>query len=483
MSVDICYILSHGFASRMVTQTDLLGRLQRAGKSVAVICPDSTDPVLSKYCEERGIRIAQFEARTSFFTEDYMFKRRYFLEDIESNPALWEKHLSATRYYPARHPLRRLRSYWYYLMYRLNRYLPGIRQRFIAKEKRYLHSTEAEALLRDLQPRKLVSTYPVTLAEAVLLHYGNKNPQVETWIHLLSWDNITCKGRFVESAEQYIAWGDVMRDEFQAHYDIPAERIHVCGVPHFDVHRQEAVRERLPDVVGVLGIRTDRPYLLFAMSSPRFAPNEIDVVEWLAKAVSGGAFGDVQLIVRPHPQNVSGNMADASWLPRLQKLGKVPGVAVALPRLVSSRLRWSMEEQDMYELAAMLSGAAIVLNSGSTMSIDALMHGKPVLITAFDADRQRDYWDSARRLMDYPHLRTLERLGGVDVCSDFAQCEASIRQKLADPAHGAERRRQALLAECFSDDGRATERVVAVLAGASVPLTHTEPHDNAEARA
>lgn len=465
MSVDICYVVSHGFASRMITQTDLLGRLQRAGRSVAVICPDKTDPVLSKYCAERDIRLEEFEPRTSFFNEDYLFKRRYFLEDIESNPALWEKHLSATRFHPARNPFRRARPYWYYLMYRLNRWLPQIRRRFQARESRYLQSPEADRLLRELKPRKLVSTYPVTLGEAILLHYGNRDPGIETWIHLLSWDNITCKGRFVETADRYIAWGEVMRDEFMTYYGVAAERIEMCGVPHFDVHRDPQVRQRIPEVLHALGLSSGRPYLLFAMSSPRFAPNEIDVVEWLADQVTRGAFGEVQLLVRPHPQNVAGNMSDASWLPRLQKLATRPGVAVALPKLVSSRLRWSMDEQDMYELAAMLAGAGVVLNSGSTVSIDALMHGKPVLITSFDAHAQRDYWDSARRLMDYPHLKTLHGLGGVELCKDFGALEDSIRSLLADPQKEATRRRRALLAECHSDDGNATERVVGALAG------------------
>lgn len=463
MSVDVCYVVSHGFASRMITQTDLLGRLQRAGQTVAVICPDRNDPVLSKYCAERDIRLVQFEPRTSFFTEDYLFKRRYYLEDIEANPALWEKHLSATRFHPARNPLRRARPYWYYLMYRLNRRFPAIRRRFQAKEGRYLQSREAEQLLNELQPRKLVSTYPVTLSEAVLLHYGNKDPAIETWIHLLSWDNITCKGRFVEIAERYIAWGSVMRDEFIAYYNVPPDRIHLCGVPHFDVHCDPAMGGRVPEVISALGMDARLPYLLFAMSSPRFAPNEIDIVEWLAHRVANGVYGNMQLVVRPHPQNVTGDMADTSWLPRLNDLANLPNVGVALPKLVSSRLQWSMAEQDMYELAAMLAGASVVLNSGSTVSIDALMHSKPVLITSFDGEARRDYWNSARRLMDYPHLKTLFELGGIDICSSFSDCDTAIREMLANPGRDSICRRRALLAECFADDAKATERVAQVI--------------------
>lgn len=466
MSVDICYIVSHGFASRMVTQTDLLGRLRRAGLTVAVISPDASDPVLSAYCSENDIALEEFAPDLAGVSDDYMFKRRYFLEDIKANPALWEKHLAATRFHPARNPFKRLRPYWYYLMYRLIPTFPSIRRRFQRREAERLRSPQAEALLARLRPRRLVATYPVNLAEAMLLRYGNRHPAVETWIHLLSWDNITCKGRFLETADRYIAWGDIMRDELREHYGVSSDRVSVCGVPHFDVHRDPRMAASLPSMLELLAMDPSRPYVMFAMSSPRFAPNEIEIVEWIAQRIADGAYGEMQLLVRPHPQNVSGNMADASWLPRLKALSSVPGVGVAFPKLVRSRLRWSMAEVDMFELAAMLAGATAVINSGSTVSIDALMHGKPVVITSFDAGKQRDYWDSARRLMDYTHLKTLALLGGVLVSRNFDELELALRSEMADPGKRASVRRNALLQECFSDDARATERVVrSLLAG------------------
>jgi CDP-glycerol glycerophosphotransferase (TagB/SpsB family) len=254
-----------------------------------------------------------------------------------------------------------------------------------------------------------------------------------------------------------------MRDEFVAHYNIPEEHIHTCGVPHFDIHCRPDARRQAATVMAALGIDAGRRCILFAMSSPRFAPNEIDIVEWIAQRVASGVYGDAQLLVRPHPQNVSGNMADASWLPRLERIAHLANVAVALPKMSRSRLRWAMADQDMYELAAILAGSTVVLNSGSTVSIDALMHGKPVLITAFDGDLKRNYWNSARRLVDYPHLRTLRDLGGVEVSSDYDDCDAALRRMLDSPEVNSERRRRAMLAECYSDDGHSTDRVVQTL--------------------
>ena len=100
------------------------------------------------------------------------------------------------------------------------------------------------------------------------------------------------------------------------------------------------------------------------------------------------------------------------------------------------------------------------------------MHDKPVLITSFDADQQRDYWDSARRLMDYPHLKTLRGLEGVRVVSGFPELESELRLAIAHPEFAAGARGRALAAECLSADGCSTERVLAVLTRSGEGTSH-----------
>jgi len=464
MSIDIAYIVSHGFAARMVTQTDLLGKLAKAGKRIALICPDKNDPNLSAYCKVHGIQLVEFNVRGGFGDENYMFKRKYLLENIEANPALLDKHIHAIRYNTSRHPIRRIRPYYYWFLHKLIPYLPFIRKNFKRNETRNLESEEARNLIDTLQPARLISTYPVNYNEAVLLHYGNKHPKVETWIHLLSWDNITCKGHFPEVAEQYIAWGAIMKGELQEYYHVPEKAIHTCGVPHFDLHYTVKVNPDYKGYLKFLYLNADKPYLFFAMSSPRFAPKEIDIVEWLAAQVKAGEFGaDMQLIIRPHPQNVVGNLSDKNWLPRLRALSTADKVAVDFPILIESKLNWSMDVKDMERMAQLITGALVTLNSGSTMSIDALLQEKPVIITAFDAEFKLDYWRSARRLVDYIHLKKLVQLGGVSVVHSFEALKECIHRYVSDPSWNKVDREETLRQELYKNDGEATLRVVDTL--------------------
>jgi hypothetical protein len=202
------------------------------------------------------------------------------------------------------------------------------------------------------------------------------------------------------------------------------------------------------------------------MSSPYFSPYEIEVVEWLADAVCGGRFGgEVQLVVRPHPQNVQGYMADPTWLPRLNALIGAR-VAVAYPSLGRDGLAWNMDEEDLPRLTNLLAGCSICLNSGSTLTIDAIVQDKPVILTMFDAARQLPWWQSTVRLVSYPHIEKMLAFGGVRVASSFDAMAEAIFAYLDDPQLDAAGRAAIRRSECGPCDGQASHRIAAALARA-----------------
>ena len=459
MSVDICYVISHGFAARMLFQTGLITKLTEEGLNIAIITPDPGDDNFKEFEQTPSIKIFGSPEKNNLWDDDYNFKRKYYLEEIKKNPALWEKHIYSLFYSTSKHPWKRVRPLYYYLIYQLIKIFPGIRNRFEKRENRYLYSASAEKLIKKINPALVVSTYPVNLLEAKTL-FAAKRKNIPTLIHLLSWDNITSKGKFPVTPDHFIAWGTIMYNELKEYYNTPDNQISVCGVPHFDHHIKIKKQDKYKNEIGNLGLNPEYPYLFVAMSAPRFAPKEIDIVEWLANAIENNEWGNkLQLIIRPHPQNVQGSMRKNSWLKRLDQL-KSNRVVIDYPRLVKSKVRWSMAKKDMDYLSNLLAGCSLCLNSGSTVSIDALMLDKPVLLTSFDGDAKLRYWQSARRLIDYTHLKKLVDMGGVEVVRSYDNLKNSIQKYLDNPNYNLEKRKQTLMRQCFSNDGRSTERVV-----------------------
>lgn len=462
MKADVCYIVSHGFATRMLLQTNLIEKLTQQGLKVAIISQNANDENFAVFAQNPSVRLIEWEGKSTIWDDDYLYKRMYFLADLSKNTALREKFYNALFFSNSLHPWKRIRPLCYYLIYLLVKVFPVIRERFLKRESTHLQSAEAKEVLEELQPRILVSTYPVNIIEAKLL-YEARQKNIKTVLHLLSWDNISCKGKFPVLADDFIVWGDIMKEELQEYYKIPEVNINKCGVPHFDEHVQVRKKGAYHGAVSGLGLNPALPYLFFAMSSPRFAPREIDIVEWLADAIEKNTFGEgMQFIVRPHPQNVQDFTSKKSWLSRLDRLDS-SRVKVDYPDMVQSKIRWSMKKDDMTRLSNMITGCRICFNSGSTVSIDALLHNKPVILTSFDADAKLPYWNSARRLKDYAHLAKFIHEGGAISVGSYEEMSQYIRQYLERPNDDLNARRNALLRECYLDDGESTNRVAAVL--------------------
>lgn len=460
---DIAYIISHGFAARMLMQTGLLGKLTKKGYKVAVITPDKKDKNLVEYAGQNQIDIFEYNPKSALWTGEYIRLRKYLFEDIRKNPALWEKHLRDiinARKRSSYSAILKIR--FYYFLYLLVKTFPFFRKLFEGFERKSLVDPFAEKLVNDLDPSLLIATFPVNLSESRLLFAGNKRKQTRTVIHLLSWDNITCKGHFPQLADYYISWGEIMKEEFIEYYAIADDKIINTGVPHFDLHIQVSGSFEYKKIMEQKGLNPEIPYMFFAMSSPYFSPYEIDIVEWLAKEIEEGNFGNMQLVIRPHPQNMGGSMSDSSWIKRLETIQSTR-VSVDWPKMVESNLNWSMQMGDMLDFAHLIEGCIISINSGSTVAIDSLLHDKPVILTLFDAGNQLPWWQSASKIKEYKHCKKLVDNGGAVIVNDFNEFSKAINRFLSDRNYMLQQRKFARFREVGINDGQSTERVVSAI--------------------
>ena len=458
--IDIAYIISHGFAARMLLQTDLLGKLLQQGFKVAVITPAKNDQNLLNYAAENHIDIIEYNPSSSLWTGEYMRIRKYLFEDIRKNTALWDKHLrdlNTAKQRNAYGTIFKIRTY--YLLYLLINRLPFLRKLFAGIERKSLKDPVADQILQELDPRLLIATYPVNLSESRLLFAGNKAAGTSTVIHLLSWDNITCKGYFPQLADHYISWGDIMKQEFIEYYKIPEQKIFNTGVPHFDIHHQVKGSVAYKEIIKQKGLHPEIPYIFFALGSPYFSPKEIDNAEWLSKKINEKEFGELQMVIRPHPQNLSSNAADTIMIRRLKAM-ESKNVAIDWPKMLESNLNWSMQMSDMFEFAHLLEGCKLSINSGSTVSIDSLLHDKPVIQPLFDGNTVLPWWQSVKRVFDYIHCKKMIDLKAVTVTNNFEEFKFEIERNLKDDRYQLEYRQNASYQQVGLNDGKATERVV-----------------------
>ena len=121
-----------------------------------------------------------------------------------------------------------------------------------------------------------------------------------------SWDHLTTKGLIHEVADRVIVWNEAQRQEAAEIHGIPASRVSVTGAQAYDhwfVTRPTLSREAF---CAKVGLRLDRPFLLYLCSSPFITPHEVGFVDrWIGgmRASTHAALRDAGILVRPHPQN------------------------------------------------------------------------------------------------------------------------------------------------------------------------------------
>src|SRR5690606_7685888 len=143
-----------------------------------------------------------------------------------------------------------------------------------------------------------------------------------------------------------------------------------------------------------------KPYLFFGMSSPYFAPKEIDIVERLADQIKRNIYGDdMQLIIRPHPQNVQGEMKEKDWLSRLESWSG-NRIAVNLPLVNESKFSSNLEKEKLDKLSTIISSYSMQMNTGSTSTLEGIVHGEPVLVTLLDGDYNLKVYNSPNRIKE-----------------------------------------------------------------------------------
>jgi hypothetical protein len=193
-------------------------------------------------------------------------------------------------------------------------------------------------------------------------------------------------------------------------------------------------------------------------------PNELGILEWLSDQVNRNAFAEpCSLVIRPHPQTISGIYSSNSRdLERLKSL-RGPRVALDVPTVLSEKLAWDLPKNDMYRLASLMAGCAMCLNANSTLCLDACMLDRPVINIGFDGWQELPYEKSARRGIDYFHMAKLLSLGGIRVAKSFSELERHINNYLRNPLLEHEGRLWSATQECGPRDGRAAERVSATL--------------------
>lgn len=212
---------------------------------------------------------------------------------------------------------------------------------------------------------------------------ATKSLKIPSVVFIFSWDNLTTKGRFLSPFDHFFVWGDIMKEELLKFYpEIAEKRISIVGTPQFNSYFNKEFHQDKDTFCKEHGLNPNEPIILYSGGTPDTTPQDQDYTAALGKIVTENPkLNNVQIILRPSPADDGTRFQDA--------LKRYPNIKLLNPIWAHSHTsNWDKllpQKSDRSLLLNTLLHSDIVINTASTMTIDAFLFGKPVINTAFDS--------------------------------------------------------------------------------------------------
>ena len=385
---------------------------------------------------------------------------------------------------------RQLSAKWYSrLQFRLIRRVAragtrwrAVRRLVLALESRLFPGRFYDAYFLKYRPSVLVVSSVGYMIDPFLMRAARRHGcRVVSVIH--SWDNPTTKDYRGAEPDHVVTWNPTMKREVNVFHDVPAERIHVEGVAHWDPYFDGTlVFPERGSFLRSLGLDPACRTLFYGTSSPILFANTFDVIDRLMAEIGAGALGPVQVVLRLHPQYLlrragrEGQIVD-QYKDRMDDLRARygPRLAFDLPmmRVLSDDI--DMPPEDMHHLAALLRHCDVLLTEYSTLMIEGAIFDRPIVNVALYNFRDTD--KPASYLETFTHIKRMLSTGASRNAYTFEELLRYTREYLDDPSRDAEGRRRLVDQEVAVNRGCAGRRIAELLqalaAGGRVPVAAT----------
>jgi len=321
----------------------------------------------------------------------------------------------------------------------------------------YQRTAEGAARLEVLRPDLVVVLNPYLYHEPALIREARRL-KIPILALIPSWDNISTKGRLVFRFDGYMVWSNVQVQQLDTFYP-ESKKVprYIIGAPQFDVFSQKSFYMDRASFCQQYQLDPERAIILHAIGSPNFFREEHGALE-LAKRVARGDFGNAQLLVRPHPIHDKAELTDlfAPYAPHVV-LQQTARVDIALHRRLQT-------DADVVSWINTFRHADVLVNTVSTVAIDAALFGKPVVNLNFDPEPGQPNQELLQDVSEcWTHYQPVMALGGIWQANSYDQVAEGIATYLKNPQLHKEQREAMTQFVCEHTDGRNGERMAAAI--------------------
>ncbi len=233
---------------------------------------------------------------------------------------------------------------------------------------------------------------------------------------MFNWDNVSSKGVLPVLPDYIAVWGEQTREHANKIHRIPNECIFILGSPQFEHYRRDLKLTR-EEFRKKNEVPLDKKVLLFAGMSR--LSDEISILCMLEEAIEKGELPDVHILFRPHPwkavQPYEKNFFDCGFRHITMDVQLCDHYKKILQNPKES-VHQDTFTPDYEYYPSLFNAIDGVISPGTTLGIEAMAMGKPVLIKAFPDDDGR-FWADVQ-IHAYEHHSCWKKMKGTIICSE-----------------------------------------------------------------
>ncbi len=461
MSKSIYIVVLHGFEATQFLRTGLIEALSTAGWKVTIISPNAGEEYFQNEFESRA-RLKELCSSSKSSLKRAIYKFITFMSyDIDKSAVLkmrWKAQLFKS---PLRYSIKWVLQKIAYITRWSKPFLCRIAANDLSRAEKILGGTS------QLEQRVLfMGTNSYSLEVLELERYARRSG-VQIVRCLLGWDNLFSKVHFGVHPDRLLVWADIHKEQAIRLHGFKAEEVDVVGCLKYGLWQSNrAVTSTREEFCWRFSLQPNKKLIVFGTANNYIYSSNLELLEIIADAiVSQKIHMASNLFVRLHPQSqyVKAKTTYSDDAGKYQQFAsRYSFVALNVPQVQSDILPFDVPIQDLYDLAEAMCHADVVINVGSTLTIDAACFDTPVINVVFDI-LPKPYIFSSERVYEQDHFRYIVDSGGSRLAYDPQELIAAINDYLGHPDRDGEARKYMFRQQCGPSDGIVISRIVACL--------------------
>jgi len=437
----IMMTISRGSLIRNFFHTGVVPALLRRGLRVIVLTPHSDDPAFVPYQHQNLIFEPLIESKNLRFN-------KLFIE-IEKGVIFNKTVRTRYRYRVAGRIPSRLYFVFRMFLFAPLSFIPGIKPFFRLVDFHINPERQHDYLIEKYKPDLIFST---SAGGDISVIKGARRLGVRSIDMPKSWDTLP-KYLFNVKADHMIVWSDFMKEQSVRAQGYRPEEVIVTGVPQFDFYKDERRFISREIFCKKLGLDPTKKIILYGSTGGNCC-DEMAYIKLLRRYMADGILKNVQVLIRPH----IGYLGDAD---RFSEAEHYPGFALDRSGQQGTTFqdRWDTSEEHVNHLVNSFRHAALSINIASTLSLDALAAGIPVININFDVDLNISPHFSTNRLYQSDYIEAVVRSGGTKVVESEQAFRETLARILKEEKRVEKEKEEALRYLIFRADGHSGERL------------------------